>query len=161
MTGKVRIDIRRIRAEAFAAEADAAATLYLASRKETLPGLRAPHSEAQTRAWMRDTVFAQHLVRIADADGRIVGFASRDGSWLMNLYVLPGWTGHGIGSQLLGAMLADAAGTTPVLRVCVVARNTRGRQFFERHGFTAVAVGDAATNEDHEPDIRYERATRG
>ncbi len=85
---------------------------------------------------MRDTVFTRHSVRIAEVDGEIVGFASRDGSWLMNLYVKPGWTGHGIGSQLLRAMLANAASATPVLRVCTFARNERVRRFFERNGFT-------------------------
>jgi GNAT superfamily N-acetyltransferase len=160
MNAKVKVVIRRVRAEEFAAEADAAATVYLASRHALLPGLHNPHTEEQTRAWMRDTVFTQHSVRMAEVDDEIVGFASRDGSWLMNLYVKPGWTGHGIGSQLLAAMLANAAGATPVLRVCTFSRYERVGRFFERNGFKAVASGDGAGNEEHEPDIRYERSTR-
>jgi GNAT superfamily N-acetyltransferase len=123
MTTKVQVHIRRVRCEAFAAEADATATMYLASRRAMLPNLRNLHTDAATRAWMRDTVFTQHSVRVAEVDGEIVGFASRDGSWLMNLYVKPGWTGHGIGTQLLRAMLANAASSTPMLRVCTFARN--------------------------------------
>lgn len=157
---KVQIVIRRVHADAFAGEADATATLYLASRRAMLPGLREPHTDAQTREWMRETVFTHHTVRLAEANGEIVGFASRDGSWLMNLYVKPGWTGHGIGFQLLAAMLANAASAAPVLRLCTFSRNERARRFYERHGFAAVAHGDGTGNAEHEPDIRYERKTR-
>src|SRR5450631_294243 len=143
---KVQVVIRPVHADAFAAEAEATATLYLASRRAMLPGLREPHTDAQTRAWIRDTVFTQHSVRIAEANGEIVGFASRDGSWLMNLYVKPGWTGNGIGSQLLAAMLANAASAAPVLRLCTFARNEGARRFYERHGFAAVAHGDGTSN---------------
>ena len=156
----VQVVIRRIRAEAFAAEADAAATVYLASRRTMLAGMREPHSERETRAWMRDTVFTRHSVRLAEVDGAIVGFASRDGTWLMNLYVKPGWTGHHIGSQLLAAMLANAASATPTLRVCAFSRSARSQRFFEKNGFVAVGTGDGNSNEEHEPDVRYERATR-
>lgn len=156
-----RVLLRRPNPAKFAAEADTAATLYLASRRATLPGLRDPHSEAETRAWMRDTVFARHSVRIAEVDGEMVGFASRDGAWLMHLYIKPGWTGQGIGSKLLAAVLAEAAPITPVLRLYTFARNQGARRFYERHGFAAVLFGDGRANAEGEPDVRYERATRG
>ncbi|HVN33913.1 MAG TPA: GNAT family N-acetyltransferase [Casimicrobiaceae bacterium] len=160
MTTKVQVRIRPVRCEAFAAEADATATMYLASRRALMPGVRNPHTEAETRAWMRDVVFTRHSVRLAEVDGDVVGFASRDGVWLANLYVKPGWTGHGIGTQLLRSMLANAAGSTPVLRVSTFARNEKARRFLERRGFRAVGSGDGSANEEHEPDLRYERSTR-
>ena len=160
MTTKVQVHIRRIHCEAFAAEADATATMYLASRHVLMPTVRNPHTEAQTRTWMRDVVFTRHSVRLAEVDGEIVGFASRDGVWLANLYVKPGWIGHGIGTQLLRSMLVNAASSTPVLRVCTFARNERARRFFENRGFRSVGTGDASANEEHEPDLRYERSTR-
>jgi GNAT superfamily N-acetyltransferase len=160
MTTKVQVHIRRVRCEAFAAEADATASMYLASRRAMLPDLRNPRTDDHTRAWMRDDVFTRHSVRLAEVDGKIVGFASRDGSWLMNLYVKPGWTGHGIGTQLLRAMLANAASTAPVLRVCTFARNEHARRFFESRGFRLVGSGDGSANEEHEPELRYERSTR-
>jgi len=160
MTTKTQIDIRKIRCEAFAAEADAAATVYLESRRALMPDVRNPHTEAETRAWMRDTVFARHSVRVAEADGAIVGFASRDGTWLANLYVKPGWTGHGIGSQLLRSMLENAAGATSVLRVSTFARNENAQRFLEKRGFQRVGSGDGSGNEEHEPDLRYECSTR-
>ena len=109
---------------------------------------------------MRDTVFTRHSVRIAEVDGEIVGFASRDGTWLMNLYVKPGWTGHGIGTQLLRAMLANAASATPMLRVCTFARNEPACRFLENRGFRPFGSGDGSANEEHEPDLRYECPTR-
>jgi GNAT superfamily N-acetyltransferase len=160
MTAMPSVLIRRPNPAKFAAESDAAATLYLASRRATLPGLRDPHTEAETRAWMHDTVFERHSVRIAEVDGEIVGFAARDGAWLMHLYVKPGWTGKGIGSKLLAAILAEAAAITPVLRLHTFARNEGARRFYERHGFAAVLFGDGSTNAEGEPDVRYERATR-
>ncbi len=109
---------------------------------------------------MRDTVFERHSVRVAEVDGEIVGFAARDGAWLMHLYVQPGWTGRGIGSRLLKAVLAEAAMVTPVLRLSTFARNAGARRFYERHGFTAVMFGDGSANVEREPDVRYERSTR-
>jgi GNAT superfamily N-acetyltransferase len=160
MSPRTRVLIRRPRAAEFAADADATATMYLAARRAMLPDLRDPHTEAETRAWMRDTVFTRYSVRIAEVDGDIVGFAARDGAWLMQLYVRPGWTGRGIGTQLLAIMLMDAAPVTPVLRLYTFARNAGARRFYERHGFVAVAFGDGSANEEGEPDVRYERPTR-
>jgi len=154
------VRIRRPRAADLAAEADATATMYLAARQAMLPGLRDPYTEAETRAWMRDTVFTRYSVRLADAGREIVGFAARDGAWLMQLYVKPGWTRLGIGANLLREMLADAAFATPVLRLYTFARNAGARRFYERHGFVAVGFGDGSGNAEHEPDVRYERSIR-
>jgi len=158
--GRKQVLIRRVRAETFARDADETATMYIAARRAMLPGLHEPHTEAETRTWMRDTVFTRYAVRIAEVDGEIVGFAARDGSWLMQLYVKPGWTGKRIGTHLLEEVVADAAFAQPVLRLYTFARNTRARRFYERHGFVAVAFGDGSGNAEHEPDVRYERSTR-
>jgi len=93
-------------------------------------------------------------------DDEIVGFAARDGAWLMNLYVKPGWTGNKIGAQLLKAVVIEAAAATPVLRLHTFARNAGARRFYERHGFVAVAFGNGSGNEEGEPDVRYERVIR-
>ena len=154
------VRIRRPRPADLAAEADATATMYLAARQAMLPSLRDPHSEAETRDWMRDTVFTRYSVRLADVGPELVGFCARDGAWLMQLYVKPGWTGRGIGTKLLHEILADAKFSTPVLRLYTFARNDGARRFYERHGFTAVAFGDGSANQEGEPDVRYERSTR-
>jgi hypothetical protein len=120
------VQIRRPRAADLAFDADATATMYLAARRAMLPDLRDPHTEAETRAWMRDTVFTRYSVRLAEVDGEIVGFAARGGAWLMQLYVKPGWTGRTIGTNLLRIVLADAAFATPMLRLYTL-RATRAR----------------------------------
>ena len=109
---------------------------------------------------MRDTVFTRYSVRLAEADGEIVGFAARDGAWLMQLYVKPGWTGRSIGTNLLEVFSRTPRSATPMLRLYTFARNEGARRFYERHGFVAVAFGDGSGNQEGEPDVRYERSTR-
>ena len=161
MSERKVVRIRRPLAAQFVADADATATVYMESRRATLPGLREPHTEAETRTWMREVVFTRHSVRLAEVDGEIVGFAARDGAWLMNLYVKPGWTGNRIGAQLLKAVVIEATAATPVLRLHTFERNAGARRFYERHGFVAVAFGNGSGNEEGEPDVRYERVIRG
>ena len=153
--------IRRPDPARFAAEADAATALVLASRRAALPWLREAHTDEETARWMRETVFPRHSVWLAVFERDIVGLATRDGAWLANLYVKPEWTSHGIGGALLAKILAEAAIVTPVLRLHTFARNAGARRFYERHGFTVTALGDGSGNEEHEPDVRYERPTRG
>jgi hypothetical protein len=47
-----------------------------------------------------------------------------------------------------------------VLRLYTFQCNQGARRFYERHGFIAVAFGDGSSNEEGEPDIRYERNIR-
>ena len=155
-----KLIIRRVHPPAFVAECDATTALFIAARRAMLPGLREVHNEEHTRMWMRETVFPRHSVWLADMAGEIVGFAARDGAWLAHLYVKPGWTGRGVGRNLLDVILAEAALTTPVLRLYTFARNGGARRFYERHGFVVVATGDGSGNEEGEPDVRYERPTR-
>jgi GNAT superfamily N-acetyltransferase len=149
--------VRRPHPAAFAAECDAVSALFLASRRAALPTLREVHSDAETYAWMREIVFPRYSVWLAEVDGEIVGFAARDGAWLIHLYVKPGRTGQGIGKRLLDVIVAEAAARTQVLRLHTFARNAGARRFYERHGFAAVAFGDGTTNEEGEPDVLYER----
>jgi GNAT superfamily N-acetyltransferase len=150
--------IRRPHPPSFAAECDAAAAIYLDSRRLALLGLREPRSGRATRAWFREVVFPRYAIRLAAVEGEIVGYAARDGAWLMHLYVKPGWTGKGIGKALLDAVVEEAGTRVPVLRSRVFTRNAGARRFFERHGFAATAFGDGADNEEREPDAVCERA---
>jgi GNAT superfamily N-acetyltransferase len=71
--------------------------------------------------------FAGRVV-VAEASGRVGGFAAFDGPELNALYVLPELWGRGIGHRLLAA-----AG--PVSLLWVLEANERGRSFYERHGW--------------------------
>jgi GNAT superfamily N-acetyltransferase len=151
--------LRRPDISRFDKEAAAVTALLLAARRAALPGLREVHTDDETLTWMRDVVFPRQSVRLAVLRREIVGFAARDGAMLTQLWIRPGWTGHGIGQLLLDAMIAEAASITPVLRLYTFQRNEGARRFYERNGFAIRTLGDGQSNEEGEPDVLYERAT--
>ena len=160
MSDTPKVVIRRPNPADFAQETAAVAELFIAARAQTLPNVRRVHSDAEVHAWMRDVVFPRRSIRIAQFADEIVGFAARDGAWLEHLYMKPGWTGKGIGRQLLDVIVTEAKMVTPVLRLYTFQCNAGARRFYERAGFTAVEFGDGSNNEEREPDIRYERPIR-
>lgn len=160
MTAVPQLVIRRPDPVHFAHETAAVAALFIASRLSALPKLRRVQSDEDIHAWMRDVVFPRRSIRIAQLGDEIVGFAARDGAWLEHLYLKPGWTGRGIGRELLDIVISEARIVTPVLRLYTFQCNAGARRFYERNGFAAVAFGDGSGNEEGEPDIRYERAIR-
>lgn len=142
------------------AEAQLAMAVQRAALAATLPGLHNPHTPEEDGVWIRGA-FANLSVYLACDGSRVVGVASRDGEWLSQLYVAPGRTGEGIGQRLLDAMLEEAvAAAIPVFKLWTFQRNAGARRFYERNGFVAVEFGDGSGNEEREPDVRYERATR-
>jgi GNAT superfamily N-acetyltransferase len=153
-----RLELRRPDVHRFAEESDAIAALFTAARRDAMPWLRVVHDDAETRAWMRGEVLPKQSVWLAALRGEIVGFAARDGAWLMHLYVKSGWSRHGSGQRLLDAVIAEAATKTAVLRVATFQRNAGARRFYERNGFVAARLGDGRGNEEGEPDVVYELA---
>ena len=160
MTAVPSLVIRRPNPERFAEDVEAVAALFVETRRAMIPNLKVVHSAEQARTWMREVIFPRRSIRIAQVGDEIVGFAARDGAWLEHLYVKVGWTGRGIGRELLDLMVNEARLVTPTLRLYTFQRNDGARRFYERNGFTAVAFGDGSTNEEEEPDVRYERPTR-
>ena len=160
MSDAQKIVIRRPDPRRFAAEADTVTALFIEARRAALPKLKVVRSNDETYEWMREVVFPRRSIRIAELEGTIVGFAARDGAWLEHLYVKVGWNGRGIGHRLLETIINEAKLVTPVLRLHTFQCNAGARRFYERHGFAAVAFGDGSSNEEGEPDIRYERPTR-
>jgi putative acetyltransferase len=154
------IGIRRPEPARLDADADAAMAVQRAALAATLPGLHNPHAADEDRAWIRG-VFANFSVYLAFDGGRVVGVASRDGEWLSQLYVAPERTRQGIGQRLLDTMIEDAANAAiPVFKLWTFQRNAGARRFYERNRFVAVEFTDGRGNEEREPDVRYERATR-
>ena len=160
MTDAPKVVIRRPNPARFTEETAAVAELFIASRAATLPRVRRVHSDAEIQAWMREVVFPRRSIRIAQSGDDIVGFAARDGAWLEHLYIKPGWTGRGIGRELLDIVITEARMVTPVLRLYTFHCNAGARRFYEGNGFKAVEMGDGSNNEEKEPDIRYERPIR-
>jgi len=160
VTEAPKLVIRRPNPVHFTEETAAVAALYIESRAKSLPRVKRVHSSDEILAWMREVVFPRRSIRIAQVGDEIVGFAARDGAWLEHLYLKPSWIGKGIGRELLDVIVAEARMVTPVLRLYTFQCNTGARRFYERNGFTAVEFGDGSTNEEREPDIRYERPIR-
>ena len=76
-----------------------------------------------------------------------------DCGWIDQLYLLPGWVGHGIGTRLLE--LARRELPSPI-RLYTFQCNDRARRFYERRGFEAISFGDGSGNEEKCPDVLYE-----
>lgn len=136
-------------------DAVAIADVHMQSRREAMPWLPKIHTESETQWWIEHSVLPNQDVWVAEADDRIVGFAARDGDMLEQLYVLPGYQGRGIGSDLLRAARMSS---TEALRLWTFQRNTAARKFYERHGFRAVRFTDGTGNEEREPDVLYARS---
>lgn len=137
------------------------ADVILASRRAFLPYAVSPHTDTETRAWVRDVLLDSEEVFVAVADGIVVGMMSiqRSGAdepavdWLNQMYVLPEHAGCGVGSTLLEVALKSMRHP---LRLFTFQQNVGARHFYERNGFKAIAFSDGRDNEDRCPDVLYE-----
>jgi GNAT superfamily N-acetyltransferase len=137
------------------------ADVMLASRRAFLPYAVSPHTDSETRTWVRDVLFTSEEVFVALADGIVVGMMSiqrsdADGpaiDWLNQMYVLPEHVCRGMGSALLEVALKSMRHS---LRLFTFQQNAGARRFYERHGFKAIAFSDGRDNEERCPDVLYE-----
>lgn len=132
-------------------DAEAVADVFLAA-KAGMTYLPELHTEAQTRAWIRDLVLPGLEVWVAEADGRVVGFAALSEEFLEHIYVHPEAQGRGIGTTLLALSKKRRPGG---LRLWVFQENAGARRLYERHGFELVELTDGHGNEEGEPDALY------
>ena len=146
MTGVV---LRR----AVAADAPAAADVWLRSFTAALPTVVRPRTDDDVRAYFRDVVVPLRETWVAEAAGeRIVGVMVLDGELLSQLYLDPRWRGRGLGDRFVA--LAKERGPDG-LTLWAFQVNGPARRFYERHGFVAVEFTDGDDNEEREPDVRY------
>lgn len=104
---------------------------------------------ADVRRWMREVVFAEQNVWVAEVDRRILGYASLADEMLSNLYVHPEHQRRGIGSALLARVKAYAPhGFT----LWTFEPNQDAIRFYQRHGFRTLTTTDGAANEERVPD---------
>jgi len=106
--------------------------------------------DAQVDEWYGDAVITgsidgdRTVYLVATVEERVVGYAAAgptddggDAATLHAIYVLPDHWGEGIGSRLFENVRERLQERDfDRLRIHVLAENERGRQFYERHGFT-------------------------
>ena len=132
------------------ADAESCATIHIQARDAMAYLPRGRHSEAETRAWNRDVVFAgQEVLVAAGWEGAILGYLSLDGDWVTNLYVRLGSQGRGVGAALLDAAKSRRPDG---LRLWVFQPNTGAIRFYRRHGFRTERETDGWDNEERVPD---------
>ncbi|WP_031166255.1 GNAT family N-acetyltransferase [Streptomyces durhamensis] len=138
---------------AVAADARAAADVWLRSFRAALPTVVRPHSDDGVREFFRHVVVPSRETWVAEADGEgIVGLMVLDGEALSQLYLDPDWRGRGIGDRFVALAKERSPGGLTLWTFQV---NKPAHRFYERHGFTAVECTDGAGNEEREPDVRY------
>lgn len=141
--------VRRARAE----DAGEIVGLWLRSRAASVPEIPPPvHTDDEVLAWFEAVVFPEREVWVVDEAGAVVGLLVLDGEWIDQLYVEPGRTGRGMGSQLMALAKQQRPSA---LKLWTFQANTRARRFYERHGFVNTGATDD-DNEEHAPDVRCE-----
>jgi GNAT superfamily N-acetyltransferase len=140
-------------------DAQAVATVLIESRRAFLPFAPSAHPEHDVRRWVRDNLLRTHKVAVWEEDGAVVGVLATTEeptvNWINQLYVLPGWTGRRIGTELL----LYAHGTLPKpIHLYTFQENAGARRFYERNGYKAIEFTDGQDNEEGRPDVLYRRA---
>jgi GNAT superfamily N-acetyltransferase len=134
-------------------DAGALAELYLRARKAAIPTIpMTAHTDDEVRAWIAELVIPRTEVWLAEDDGgEPVGLLVLDEEWVDQLYVEPGLTGRGIGTELIElAKRRRPAG----LRLWTFESNAGAQRFYERHGFRATDRTED-DNEEGVPDILF------
>lgn len=122
-------------------------------------------AKSTPEAWNAEIGEEGIALRLAEVDGRAVGFAklgpvslpveAETGAVeLRSLYVLSDWHGRGVARALMDWVLDQArARSAPELYLSVYVDNHRARRFYERNGFRFVKLYDFMVgnhaDEDH------------
>ena len=137
------------------ADAPAVADAYLTSRRRAEATALIPrgiHPDDDVRRWFASVVLVEREVWVAEMDSGIVGIMVLRDEWIDQLYVLPEAQRRGVGARLLG----QAKRGRSRIRLYTFEANEPARDFYEKHGFKAIAFGDGTGNEEGAPDVLYE-----
>jgi ribosomal protein S18 acetylase RimI-like enzyme len=134
------------------ADAEAIATVWLRSRKASIPFIPEPvHSDHEVRQWFSDVLLPDGGTWVAEGQTGIIGMMSVRNGWIDQLYVDPKHFGQGTGTRLLGLAKRLCPGG---LDLWTFQSNIRARHFYESHGFCPVEKTNG-DNEEGTPDVRY------
>jgi len=134
------------------ADAEAAAEVFISSRRTALPTVHFPYSDESVRGYVRDILIATTEGWLAQDAHQVVAVMSLKPGWVEQLYVATDRHGEGIGRRLLDLAKERSDGG---LQLWTFQVNDRARRFYERNGFTVAEMTDGAGNQEHEPDVRY------
>ena len=115
-----------------------------------MPWLARPHTDEETRTWVRGVLVPSGAVTVAERQGQVAGYAAVTDGWLEHLYVDPAAQGRGIGSALFAHAQAAAAPRLPVLGVPA---QHPALAFYARHGCVEVRRTTGEDNAEREPDV--------
>ena len=119
-----------------------------------MPDLQHPLTDEEITAWFLRTVAKPSGAWwIARCGKQIVGYMVLQDEDVGHLYVLPGWQGRGVGSDLLN----KAKELSPRrLTLFALRRNVKARDFYEARAFRSVgSVEGDGGRLGNEPDVEY------
>ena len=115
-----------------AADLDAIARVHWRACRIAYRFMRWSHDEDEVRRWYAGQLAQWDSGRVACVGGEVVGYLAATGPHVDQLFVDPDHQRAGIGSALLGAMLARRLRPATLQ---VFALNAPARAFYERFGF--------------------------
>jgi len=109
------------------------------------------HTLDDAREFFRSKLLSSCTVWVGEQSGSLLGLLALEAPWIRQFAVFPEHQRRGIGT----ALLHQARVCSPTeLRLFTFQRNDKARAFYEKHGFTVVALGISPAPE-LEPDVEY------
>ncbi|MBY8889438.1 GNAT family N-acetyltransferase [Streptomyces sp. PTM05] len=140
--------LRRARA----ADARAAADVWLRSYAVALPSVRCAHDDADVRDWFARVLIPRYETWVTVTGNTMVGVLVLNGHEVKQIYLAPEWRGRGIGDRFIALAKQQHPDGLSLWTFQV---NGPARRFYQRHGFTEAERTDGQRNDEREPDIRY------
>lgn len=138
------------------ADSDVITNIYLSSRKAYVSFAPLIHSDSAIQHWINDILIPNAQVWLVEQDKVMIGMMAiiekNKINWIDQLYILPGHTGHGIGSLLIDKVKSFHL----PIRLHTFQENIGARKFYEQHEFKILEFSDGSENEEHCPDMLYE-----
>lgn len=125
--------------------------LHKRSYSETYPDFTATHTPEEDLAHFSEVVETQE-VHVAKDNEKVVGYIAFTSGEVGKLYLDPDVQGQGLGKTLLD--IAKAKNDS--LSLWTYQANENAQRFYEKQGFVAAEETDGETNEENQPDVRFE-----